>query len=87
MATSSSILHRNPIATPSTPTLRTNALSQQPQQEGLECAGRVVDNHLKEDASFRELSGQFAISSHSKFSAKATTTLYMREACCSFNGH
>jgi len=70
MAASSSILYRNPItpaqATPSTPSLRASALSQ-PQQEGLESAGRVVDNHLKEDAYFRELSGQLAISSHSEF--------------------
>ena len=38
----------------------------QPQLEGLENAGRLVDDHLKEDASFVELSGQLRIASHSK---------------------
>lgn len=34
--------------------------------EGLENAGRLVDRHLKEDASFVELSGQLRIATHSK---------------------
>lgn len=33
---------------------------------GLENAGRLVDQHMKEDHSFRELSGQLVIPSHSK---------------------
>ena len=38
--------------------------AQQAQAEGLENAGRLVDHHLKEDASFVELSGQLRIATH-----------------------
>ena len=38
--------------------------ASQPQLEGLENAGRLVDQHLKEDASFMELSGKLRIASH-----------------------
>ena len=69
MATPLTSLHRKPItsvaATPSTPSLHSGSISQ-PQQESLENAGRLVDIHLKEDASYRELSGQLQIASHSK---------------------
>lgn len=36
------------------------------EEGGLENAGRSVDQHMKEDHSFRELSGQLLIPSHSK---------------------
>ena len=36
------------------------------EEGGLENAGRLVDQHMKEDHSFRELSGQLLIPSHRK---------------------
>ncbi len=54
------------LATPSSTSLHSVSVSQPQQQEGLENAGRVIDNDLKEDASYRELSGQLGIASHSK---------------------
>ena len=39
------------------------------QAEGLENAGRLVDHHLKEDASFVELSGQLRIATHGERAA------------------
>lgn len=38
------------------------------EEGGLENAGRLVDQHMKEDLSFRELSGQLMIPSHSEHS-------------------
>ncbi len=38
--------------------------ASQAQAEGLENAGRLLDHHLKEDASFVELSGQLRIATH-----------------------
>lgn len=36
------------------------------EEGGLENAGRLIDQHMKEDHGFRELSGQLMIPSHSK---------------------
>ena len=43
------------------------------EEGGLENAGRLVDQHMKDDHSFRELSGQLMIPSHSKHT----------QTCCS----
>ena len=47
-----------PLATPSHGSV---------EEGGLENAGRLVDQHTKEDHSFRELSGQLIIPSHSEY--------------------
>lgn len=68
-------LHRSHLTPRRTPGLSVPVQTQlqpsrsftQPQQEGLENAGRLVDHHLKEDASFVELSGQLRIASHGKW--------------------
>lgn len=59
----------HPLAGPTTPhqpilgSGNASTVSQL-QYEGLENAGRLVDHHLKEDASFVELSGQLRIATH-----------------------
>jgi hypothetical protein len=63
--------YRSPHLVAGPPTPR-DALSEsipvdtasQAQLEGLENAGRLVHHHLKEDASFVELSGQLRIATH-----------------------
>ena len=57
--------HHGPPVT-STPTSGAPAASQV-VSEGIENAGRLIDNHLKEDAAFMELSGQLRIATHSKY--------------------
>ena len=49
--------------------------ASQAQLEGLENAGRLVQHHLKEDASFVELSGQLRIATHCKDAYKRGQSL------------
>lgn len=56
-------LQRTTTPRQSTVSLGSTSASQL-QAEGLENAGRLVDHHLKEDASFVELSGQLRIATH-----------------------
>lgn len=57
------------VAGPPTPRDAPPDLSSadQAQAEGLENAGRLVDHHMKEDASFVELSGQLRIATHGEY--------------------
>lgn len=62
------------------PSSTSASTANQSTSEGIENAGRLIDHHLKEDASFTELSGQLRIATHSKIAQKLLASVLLEAA-------